>query len=1305
MKEKQNKSKNKIFELLIDNSPKIYKEYEPEAAILDKQINTPNVNNIAIVAKYGAGKSSLIATYLDRYRNKSLIKIIKDKISKVIYKKNSNVDQNVIREEKTEKDSNYSFVEKNKSITRFEYEKNKKKHKYLNKSTAKLSKNNKYVRVSLSTFNDNDFEESEIEQSVLQQLLYSRKKEKFPNSEIVRTNKTSIWRPIFLSFIIVFWICSIVLFALDVSGVKLIDKYWTTYAYAATFVVTLFVLIFIGIRYHKLKKIDYKNIEVEFSQNDNKAKDNNLINKFINEILYYFECVKVNLVIFEDLDRLQTTEIFVKLHELNTIINNCRKRYGKVTFLYAVKDELFKTEEERAKFFEFILPITPVINPMTTKVEIENRINQIIKIKSNMVLSSKFIKGISLYIPDMRVLNNVFNDYIIMFSKIMEDEKVSPYLENEKLFALCAYKNLFPYDYAMLEKNSGLIPSIINLDYLKEKYAKSLEEQKNIINSRIDNVKKETLNSFEELKSVFIEQIRRRNTGNRCSYSGNAIEAKTITTFDGLVFKNIRHPNYSDYYIIMDSNEKEIVDAQGVKFVDRERQIKDKETEQLNKLKGEMSEINIKLQQIANYTMNEIVRKNNVDFYLEKEVLDNYKIKLNKESKNQKNDSERRLEEQISYLKFLLINNYIDEHYIEYTSSYQSDIITIADIQVAKNIQIKNIDFNAKIVDSMGLVKWLDDEDFSKESIIIKQLLLKIEDINKLSQEENDNKFNNLIRLLFDKKKTKVIDLLNSYFETTDEIDYKSLLKYLLPYRPSLLAELIVLGKLEKRKLDSILVHTINFVLDYIYVDNNKVVKNYISNNDQYLFVFEKVNAKEKIKNFLEIIVPKFDIINNIDKDNEIQQYIIENSYYKIKLGNLQEILIHKCGVSLEDFKTKNYTTIKESEFYWLNDYIENNINQYVEEILLNEQITLSNEGEEQITLLLKNENLDIDLRKELVEKINLKFDKLDNLDIELLPSIFEFDKVVANWDNIHYAYNKKGFECVCSFIRGSEKIDGNFYKKENNDVSKIINLLNEILIKHDVKSVLKISKCIEITYDVKQLNYKEIPDENLAAFISCGKINYSNNDFLSLIEKEKSLTEYIKLYNNEIDKNFDEFLSKYIYRFVTKQRSYYDYFKVKQIFENGQLLISKIIRLNGINLQLKNKLIGECKDIISIKGYETIYKDYIINERQSVPSNILWQFIDAKDIVSDDDRKTILTICFKEINISKDKDKLQSYLNSLDARWNILKDNKSEIRVDDTIENNNLWKVLEQNNLITMRKSRKKGTNDLIIKSKVVIA
>lgn len=57
------------LDLLTDNSPQAFKEYYEDAAILNKQINEPNVYNIAVVAKYGAGKSSVINTYLSIYRN------------------------------------------------------------------------------------------------------------------------------------------------------------------------------------------------------------------------------------------------------------------------------------------------------------------------------------------------------------------------------------------------------------------------------------------------------------------------------------------------------------------------------------------------------------------------------------------------------------------------------------------------------------------------------------------------------------------------------------------------------------------------------------------------------------------------------------------------------------------------------------------------------------------------------------------------------------------------------------------------------------------------------------------------------------------------------------------------------------------------------------------------------------------------------------------------------------------------------------------------------------------------------------
>ena len=82
----------------------------------------------------------------------------------------------------------------------------------------------------------------------------------------------------------------------------------------------------------------------------------------------------------------------------------------------------------------------------------------------------------------MRILKNTFNDYIMLFHKIIEDKNASVYLRAENLFALCLYKNLFPYDYALLEKNEGLIPLVRNLDKLRKNVLQRLMKiLKNVI--------------------------------------------------------------------------------------------------------------------------------------------------------------------------------------------------------------------------------------------------------------------------------------------------------------------------------------------------------------------------------------------------------------------------------------------------------------------------------------------------------------------------------------------------------------------------------------------------------------------------------------------------------------------------------------------------------------------------------------------------------------------------------------------------------------------------------------------------------
>lgn len=49
-------------------------------------------------------------------------------------------------------------------------------------------------------------------------------------------------------------------------------------------------------------------------------KDKSIFNKYLDEILYFFEVNNYNIVIFEDLDRFKNPEIFVKLTIMKKLI-------------------------------------------------------------------------------------------------------------------------------------------------------------------------------------------------------------------------------------------------------------------------------------------------------------------------------------------------------------------------------------------------------------------------------------------------------------------------------------------------------------------------------------------------------------------------------------------------------------------------------------------------------------------------------------------------------------------------------------------------------------------------------------------------------------------------------------------------------------------------------------------------------------------------------------------------------------------------------------------------------------------------
>ena len=109
------------------------------------------------------------------------------------------------------------------------------------------------------------------------------------------------------------------------------------------------------------KKISVQGNEIEIFEDS----QNSYFDKYLNEVLYLFENSKADVIVFEDIDRFENVQIFERLREIN-MLTNCRLQQHEeeekvLRFFYLLKDDIFITKD-RAKFFDYILPVVPVLD-------------------------------------------------------------------------------------------------------------------------------------------------------------------------------------------------------------------------------------------------------------------------------------------------------------------------------------------------------------------------------------------------------------------------------------------------------------------------------------------------------------------------------------------------------------------------------------------------------------------------------------------------------------------------------------------------------------------------------------------------------------------------------------------------------------------------------------------------------------------------------------------------------------------------------------------------------------------------------
>lgn len=667
-----------------------------------------------------------------------------------------------------------------------------------------------------------------------------------------------------------------------------------------------FICIYNTVKVQKNKnlfhKVTVQGNTIEIFEN----KDESYFDKYLNEVLYLFEQVEADVIVFEDMDRFNSNVIFERLREVNNLVNvhkynkfknkkrhklinkifrRKEKQYKLLRFFYLLRDDVFVTKD-RTKFFDYIIPIVPVLDGT-------NSYDQFIRhLKQGNILEkfdSTFLQRLALYIDDMRVLKNVYNEFLVYMYRLNNTD-----LNWNKMLAIIVYKNIFPRDFCNLQLGKGYVHELFEQkENLSKETIGKLEEEKQLIQEKITYINKENLTDVQELNDAY--------------------EAKYN-----------RLPRDSWYNQLTQEGRKE---------KDKLEKEKEKRIEVIdNRNKGMMTELEVKLQDIeqrisATKTklLSELITRDNTDSI--------FMIKSINPIGEENQYNEIKGSDYLELLKFLISNGYIDETYNDYMTYFYEDSLSAHDKMFLRRITDKkgsDYEYSLKDVEKVLSSPVLRVVDFYEEETLnfnlLKGLLVNQENpkyqkyLSALIKQMKDNKDTEFISKFYDSTQFDKTFIIKLNEQWTDFFSYIAVNK-ILP-----------LKQIRGFSLDSLCLLDENKIQD---INVEGCLTDYISNQSDYLNI-QNPDVAKIISQFciLGVKLKKIEI-DTANKDLIVGVY--ENNLYELTFENIKLMIKSMYGeYDSYNIEHRNYTVIQGKSESPLAKYIAENINRYANEYLKN---------------------------------------------------------------------------------------------------------------------------------------------------------------------------------------------------------------------------------------------------------------------------------------------------------------------------------------------------------------------------------
>lgn len=988
---------------------------------------------------------------------------------------------------------------------------------YLPISLATLQANEEGDNISKSENKTSDEEKKienlnrKIEYSILQQLIYREKAETVPNSRfrrIVHLSKKKLRR--YSICVVLSLVCFLILFEPSFARVDSIYNFFSwgdTWNVVFDFVAVgwLLFMLFIVIRYvfrsysnSKLNKLNLKDAEIEVVEN------NSIFNRHLDEILYFFQVTEYDVVIIEDLDRFGTPNIFLKLRELNQLINESKIVGRHITFVYAVKDDIFK-DEERTKFFDYIITIIPVINPSNSKDKLKAAL------KANDCedgISDDDLSEMAFFVQDMRILTNIVNEYRQYRDKLCTTNGAQ--LSKTKLLAMIVYKNYYPQDFALLHRRDGKVYQCLSSKraFIKEALSKveerkkALESKKQVfLNSLHLSLKEVRLLYLYKWKQAIIPQLVSIQIDNHY-YTLERI-ADSNELFDKLIsMTSIQYRHLNNYSYSSNDNVQTYLRSN--RFFDREQQLKAGDTP-LKLLERQIREDEIRIKSLR---ISDLLRQYNLG---ETETYKNIGLS----------------DMQDVFLRL----GYIDEDYYDYISYFYPEMVSLEDREFLLNIkrQIKQ-PFDYHIDRIKNVVKELKEYMFESDAILNIELLDYL-----ATTEEYKDKFEHIMSRL--ERDMAPLQFLSQYHTEgkQGEIVFKHYIE-----NTNAWSNIIGWHNTEERD---------NLIEAYLKYSSklDDVAQEWINNHFEFLVNHIDSISLDRALN----LAMNSNFMSLCYGSNDLLDYVIENSNYEINLSNLVIITKHLCAgdITITE-ESLNYSRIKQTNNENFIAYVNNNIAAVIV-VLKN---TNKDDSVDNILYILNSTDIEANVKKQyLTGTINHVVDFSGIVSSALYDIAIETRIVLPTWDNTSFYFSSCKEEIPDIFY---DYI--NYYAEELSQEKCSVSLENTTdlyvdLFGHNQLSIENYKKLLpSFAGEFPQIDLLAgLEHKRLSILISCGRVAF-NKQVLSEINKTNALAEYILFHAKAFMQQLD-----WVYNFNIEN--------VQDILSSGVFSIDEKYNIIGI--------------------------------------------------------------------------------------------------------------------------------------------